>query len=327
MHGPGSTAKTGAKKDPLKTPPSHGFRGFAAIESGAKSRRFSGCGCGSVNGRGTDDCGRDTGCLQAVCRKSAASLLRRSLRPSALKAKSRKPRPAQPHGPGFCGLAGRFRGLSRNRPKAWFLFLQPAQTPPADACMARLHCKNRSKKRPPKNASIARVQGLCCYQRRSEIGRFPVCGFGSVNGRGADDCGRDTGRLQAVCRKSAASLLRRSSNLSALKAKSQKPKARPAQPHGRAFAAWPGVFRAFPATGPRLGFCTCKPPKACQRTRAWPRLHCKNRSKKRPPENASIARFQGLYCYRIRSEIKAVFGGGIGFRRFADGWPGGWGLR
>ena len=44
MHGPGSTAKTGAKKDPLKTPPSHGFRGFAAIESGAKSRRFPGRG-------------------------------------------------------------------------------------------------------------------------------------------------------------------------------------------------------------------------------------------------------------------------------------------
>ena len=40
VHGPGSTTKTGAEKAPLKTPPSHGFRGFAAIESGAKLGRF-----------------------------------------------------------------------------------------------------------------------------------------------------------------------------------------------------------------------------------------------------------------------------------------------
>ena len=48
MHCSGSTAKTGAKKDPLKTPPSHGFRGFAAIKAGAKSGRFPDA--GGVNG-------------------------------------------------------------------------------------------------------------------------------------------------------------------------------------------------------------------------------------------------------------------------------------
>ena len=104
-----------------------------------------------------------------------------------------------------------------------------------------------------------------------------------------------------VCRKTAAA------RPSSIRAASRKP--RPAHNHtDRAFAAWPGVSRAFLATGPGLGFCSCNPLKPRQRTRAWPRFRCKNRSEKRPPENASIARFQGLCRYRIRSEIKAVFG-------------------
>ena len=258
----------------------------------------------SVNGRGADDCGQKTGRLQAVGRKSAASLLRRSPRPSALKATSRKPKaPARPTArPGFCGLAGRFLGLFHNRPKAWFLPpsnpLKPRQRAHA---WPRFRCKNRSKKSPPKNASIARFQGFCCYRIRSEIRAVSGAWVRQLNGRGADGCGQKTGRLQVVCRKTAAA------RPSSIRAASRKP--RPAHNHtDRAFAAWPGVSRAFPATGPGLGFCSCNPLKPRQRTRAWPRFHYKNRSKKRPPENASIARFQRLCCYQSRSEIKAVFG-------------------
>ena len=45
-------------------------------------------------------------------------------------------------------------------------------------------------------------------------------------------------------------------------------------------------------------------------------FHYGNRSKFQAPENASIARFQGLCCYQIRSEIGDGFrGAGTGRER------------
>ena len=149
-------------------------------------------GFGSVNGRSADGCGQNTGRLQAVCRKSAASLLRRSPRPSAPKAKSqkpkaesrkpkaesRKPRPAQPRRPGFCGLAGRFRGLPRNRPKAWFLLPQTRPKPAS----GRVHgpgstAKTGAKKPPLKTPPSHGFRGFAAIKAGAKSRRFPGRGF------------------------------------------------------------------------------------------------------------------------------------------------------
>ena len=186
--------------------------------------------------------------------------------------------------------------------------------------------KTGAKKAPPKNASIARFQGFCCYRIRSEIRAVSGAWVRQLNGRGADGCGQKTGRLQVVCRKTAAAKpapIRATSHEPRAtshepratshepqatshkpqatshkpQATSQKPQAksqkpRPAQPHGPGFR---GLTVAFPGPFPQqaqgLVSAPSNPLKPRQRAHAWPRLHCKNRSKKSTPEKASIARF------------------------------------
>ena len=152
--------------------------------------------------------------------------------------------------PACCGEA---RTHSRRKPKA-------ESTARSNPASGRVHgpgstAKTGAKKRPPENASIARFQGLCCYRIRSEIK--------AVSGARVRQCERARrGRLRTGHGPLASGLPEKRRQPAAARpepicAASQKP--RPAQPHGRAFAAWPGVFRAFPATGPRLGFCPLKP--------------------------------------------------------------------
>ena len=154
MHCSSFTTKTGAKKTPEKR--LHRTVSGALLLSNQERNQGGFRGAGSAIERSAARTAADG--TRAACKRFARKLLRRSPRPSAPqaasqkpKAKSQKPRPAQPHGPSFRGLAGRFQGLSRNRPKAWFL---PPQTRPKPAS-GRMHCssfttKTGAKKTPEK---------------------------------------------------------------------------------------------------------------------------------------------------------------------------------
>ena len=130
----------------------------------------------------------------------------------------------------------------------------------------------------PENASIARFDGLGCYQSRSEIGngfRMQAAWAGTGVGRKAQ-----TGQMACWL-------------------------------PGEAFATAHERFKAAPNSR-----CAAAV-KVQGRFAGWFRAHeaffcCKSRQKK-APENASIARFQGLGCYPIRS------GAGRGFQGLAAG--------
>ena len=326
MHGPGSTAKTGAKKDPLKTPPSHGFRDFAAIESGAKSRRFPVRGFGSVNERGADDCGQDTGRLQAVCRKSAASLLRRSPNLSAPQAKSQKPRPAQPHGPGFCCLAGHFRGLSRNRPKAWFLPLNPAQSPSADACMAPAPLQKQEQKKTPEKRLHRTVSGalLPSKQERNR----------AVSGARVRQCERARReRLRTGHGPLASGLPKKRRQPAAAKpapirAESQKPKAKsPARSTARpGFCCLAGRFQGLSRKRPKAWFLFLQTAQSPPAGACMAPVPLQKQEQKKTPEKRLYRTVSGALLLSKQEQKQGGFRG-IGCRRFADGWPGGWVLR
>ena len=183
-----ATAKTGAKKDPLKTPLSHGLTGFVAIKAGAKSRRFS-----EHERDAAQTVADETGSLQAACRNKRRQPAAMRPVPSAPVA-SRKPKgPGLPNyaGRAFAAWPWRFRGFPRHRPKAWFL---PRKTRPKPAS-GRMHCsgsttKTGAKKDPLKTPPSHGFRDFAAIKAGAKSGRFLGRGRGGYSRAGSTTVGK-----------------------------------------------------------------------------------------------------------------------------------------